>query len=147
MTEETENTVNDGVYDSPIILPGKFSIEPQRYVAERPYDLTRYEYSFLKRNYSGGFWSNLFAGATAGLVISVLGKTVISLFAKETPELQPWEVVGIAIGVVLTLLFKYCIKSDDDKKKQDLISVVEIHFKNSKPRRVHLTGQESNDET
>jgi hypothetical protein len=32
-------------------------------------------------------------------------------------------------------------------KKQELIAVVETHFQNSRPRRVHLTGQESNDET
>jgi hypothetical protein len=116
MTEETENTVSEVVYDSPIILPGEVAIEPQRYVVERPYDLTRYEYSYLKRNFSGGFWCNIFAGATAGLVISVLGKSVISLIANKTPNLQTWELVSIGMGVLLSLLFKFCIKSDDDKK-------------------------------
>jgi len=83
MTENEDKTVIGGEYDSPIILPGSPDIEPQRYVAEKPYDLTRYEYSFLKRNLTGYFWGNIFAGATAGIVISVLGKAVIALLDKK----------------------------------------------------------------
>ncbi len=147
MTQEDNQTISDGEYDSPIILQGRVDLEPQRYVAEKPYDLTRYEYSFLKRNYTGNFWSNLTAGATAGLIISVLGKSIFSLLEQQTPELKSWELTAIIIGVIGTLLFKYAIKTEEDKKKEELIKVVESHFEDSKPRRVHLTGTENNDET
>ncbi len=61
MTQEDNQSISGGEYDSPIILQGRVDLEPQRYVAEKPYDLTRYEYSFLKKNYTGNFWSNLTA--------------------------------------------------------------------------------------
>jgi hypothetical protein len=103
MAEKEDKTYSGGKYDSPIILPGELNIEPQRYVADKPYDLTRYEYSFLKRNYTGVFWCNIFAGATAGIFISVLGKAVVALLDKTNPELELWEIVAIAIGIIASL--------------------------------------------
>lgn len=147
MTEERESQVSDKVYDEPIILQEEVSIEPQRYVAEKPYDLTRYEYSFLKRNFTGSLWSNLFAGASVGLFVSVLAKSVVALLDQQTQKLETWEWVGLIISILLALIFKFCVKTEDDKTKKELISVVDDHFENSKPRRVHVTGQERNDET
>jgi len=146
MTQESNEIVSGGEYGSPIILPGPVNLEPQRYVAEKPYDLTRYEYSFLKRNYSGNFWANLTAGATVGLIISILGKSIIALLDKQTPELASWELVAVVVGVISTIIFKFCIKTGEDKTKEELIKIVEIHFQDSRPRRVHLTGMENNDE-
>lgn len=146
MTQKNDQNVSDGVYDSPIILPGEVSIEPQRYVAEQPYDLTRYEYNFLKRSSSANFWSNLFAGASAGIGISITGKSIIALLDQQRPDLELWEVAGFCVGIVLTLLFKFFIKTEDDLKKQDLIKIVDNHFNSCKPRRIHLTGQDRNDE-
>jgi len=138
--------VNNRDFDSPIILDGSIDIEPQRYVAEKPYDLTRYEYSFLKRNYTGDFHGNLFAGATAGLVVAVLGKAVVSLLSKTTPKIDMWEVVAIIIGLLLSVFFKFVSKSDDDRNKLELNEIIDRHFQESKSRLVHLTGQGRNDE-
>jgi uncharacterized protein YacL len=146
MTQENNHIITDGDYDSPIILPGRVDLEPQRYVAEKPYDLTRYEYSFLKKNYTGNFWASLTAGATVGLIISVLGKSIIALLDRQTPELASWELVAVVIGIISTIVFKLCIKTEEDIMKEELIKVVESHFQDSKPRRVHLTGMENNDE-
>ena len=147
MTDNEHKTVSGGEYDSPIILPGPIDIEPQRYVAEKPYDLTRYEYNFLKRNFTGDFWCNIFAGATAGIVISVLGKAVIALLGEKNPKLETWEIVAIVIGTIASLVFKFLFKSEDDKTKSELNEVIDTHFQKTKPRRVHLTSQEGRDET
>ncbi|HHX8575406.1 TPA: hypothetical protein ACVO35_004176 [Vibrio alginolyticus] len=141
--EGNTKTVSDGEYDTPIILADEVVVEPQKYVAEVPYDLTRYEYSFLKRNYTSDFWSNIFAGATAGIVLAVLGKSIAALVSKEMPELELWEIVAVVIGLLATILAK-CLRSEDDKKKQELTNIVDEHFENSKRRRFHLTG--NNDE-
>ncbi len=141
MIEKEDKSASGGEYDSPIML-GDIDIEPQRYVAEKPYDLTRYPYSYLKRNYSGGFWFNIAVGATAGFVLTVLGKAIFALLDKENPSLDMWEIITIAIGVAMSLYFKCSFKSEDDKIKSELNEVVDTHFQKSKPRRVHLPGQE-----
>ena len=141
---ENENKIVEGKeYDSPILLPGSINIEPQRYVAEKPYDLTRYEYTFLKRNFTGSFWCNIFSGATAGIVITVLGKVFVALIDKKNPELEKWEVIAIIIGVIISLIFKFVIKSDDDKTKAELNEVIDTHFQQSLPRMVHVASKES----
>ena len=99
MPDTKNKTVSGKEYDSPIILPGSPDIEPQLYVAEKPYDLTQFEYSILKRNFSGDFWCNIFAGATAGLAISVLAKAITALLSKKNPELETWEIVAIIMGI------------------------------------------------
>ena len=147
MPENEENTFRDGEYDSPIILPGPSDIEPERYVAVKPYDLTRFEYSFLTRNFTGDFWCNIVAGATGGILITVIAKAVTALLDKKSPELETWEIVAIGIGVIVYVCFKFFLKSEDDKKKSELVEVIDKHFQTSKPRRVHLTRQEDRDET
>lgn len=146
MSENDEKKVEGKEYDAPLIMPGSMNIEPQRYVAEKPYDLTRYEYSYLKRNFTGNFWRNIFAGATAGFAISVIGKAIVALLNKKTPELETWEIVAIIVGFIASLVFNFAIKSEDDKIKNELNEVIDTHFNKSLPRRVHLTGKEKKDE-
>jgi len=146
MTENEDKTVEGREYDTPLILPGSINIEPQRYVAEKPYDLTRYEYSFLKRNFTGSFWCNIFSGATAGILISVVAKATTALLDMKNPELEAWEITAIIIGISVSLFFKLKYKSEDDRTKSELNEVINTHFQTSLPRRVHLTSQEGKDE-
>ena len=65
--EGKQEYVEGKQFDSPLILPGVIEEEPERYVAEKPYDLTRFEYSILKKPYLADFWFNIVSGGTAGL--------------------------------------------------------------------------------
>lgn len=142
-TDIEESTVYEGrTFDSPLVVPGYIEDEPERYVAEKPFDLTRFEYSILKKPYKADFWFNIISGGTAGLVVSVMGKSIAALIAKQTPTLEPWEIVAIISGVLISLAFKYAIKSDDDKEKNKLMKVIDNHFEQNKPRHLHLTKGE-----
>lgn len=143
MTEETitsdSHHVNGGEFDTPLIMKGEIEHEPERYVAEKPYDLTRYEFSILRKPSSSDVWFNLVAGGTAGIVVSVVGKTIASLIDKKDPSLATWEIVAVVIGIGASILVKKVIKSDDQKEKEELLSIVDTHFSQNRKRRLHLT--------
>jgi hypothetical protein len=44
-------------------MEGFIESEPTRYIAEMPYDLTRYEFSIIKKPDNTEMYFNLFAGA------------------------------------------------------------------------------------
>ena len=73
MNKETKNKepkVYDGrTFDSPLVVPGYIDDEPERYIAEKPFDLTRFEYSILRKPYKADFWFNIISGGTAGLFV------------------------------------------------------------------------------
>ncbi|MDD1783437.1 hypothetical protein LRP49_19885 [Enterovibrio sp. ZSDZ35] len=131
--------VRGETFDTPLIMEGGIDYEPERYVAEKPYDLTRYEFSILKKSSSSETWFNLIAGGTAGVVITVAGKTIASLIDKKDPSLATWEIVAVVVGIGISILVKKKIKSDDEKEKEQLLSVVDAHFTQNRKRRVHLT--------
>ncbi len=147
-----ETIVNDSPhvkgeeFDTPLIMKGVIEHEPERYVAEKPYDLTRYEFSILKKSSSSEMWFNLIAGGTAGVVVSVIGKTIASLIDKKDPSLATWEIVAVFVGIGISMLVKYKIKSDDEQEKEQLLSIVDTHFIQNRNRRLHLTkGEKSNE--
>lgn len=146
MTQENrdgESRVYDGrIFDSPLVVPGYIENEPERYVAEKPYDLTRFEYSILRKPYTADFWFNIISGGTAGLVVSVIGKSITALIAQKQPTLENWEIVAILAGIIISLVLKYFIKSEDDKEKIKLMKVVDSHFEQNRPRHLHLTKGE-----
>ncbi|EOE6195880.1 hypothetical protein ACKOZB_004647, partial [Vibrio parahaemolyticus] len=140
-----ETIVNDSPhvkgeeFDTPLIMKGGIEYEPERYVAEKPYDLTRYEFSILKKSSGSEMWFNLIAGGTAGVVVSVIGKTIASLIDKKDPSLATWEIVAVIVGIGISILVKNKIKSDDEKEKEQLLSIVDTHFAQNRKRRLHLT--------
>lgn len=140
-----ESHIEGQQFDSPLIMNGAIDHEPQRYVAEKPYDLTRYEYSILKRPYSAEFWFNIVAGGTAGIVISVVGKSISALVDKQDPSLANWEIVAVGVGVFLSVIIKKYLQSTDDKERNQLMDVVDNHFTENKPRRLHLTKGAENE--
>ena len=85
---------------------------------------------------------NITVGATAGLVLTVVGKAIFALIDNKNPNLEMWEIIAILLGVAFSLYFKFCFKSEDDQIKSELNEVIDTHFQTTKPRRVHLHGQE-----
>jgi len=134
------------IFDTPLIMQGAIEYEPERYVAEKPYELTRYEYSILKRPQFSDLWFNLITDATSGIVLSVIGKAISALLDKQDPTLEYWEISAVCFGVLLSLIIKYMFKSNDDIDKLELIKIIENHFYQNKPRRLHLTQGGNNNE-
>ncbi len=137
MTEQNR-AIEGERFDKPLVLPGVIDTEPERYVAEKPYDLTKYEFSILRKKTSSEILFVTTLGATAGVLIAVIGKSIAALLEKKPPTLEQWELWAIAIGFFASLAFKF-IRSKDDQERGQLEKVIEGHFKTNKPRRVHLT--------
>lgn len=137
MTEQ--NRVIEGErFDKPLVLSGAIATEPERYIAEKPYELTKYEFSILRKRMSSELLFVTTVGATAGVLIAVVGKSIGALLDKKTPTLEPWEMWAVGIGVLASIAFKF-IRSREDKERLQLEEVVEGHFQTNRPRRVHLT--------
>lgn len=137
MTEQ--NRVIEGErFDKPLVFSGAIDTEPERYIAEKPYELTKYEFSILRKRMSSELLFVTTVGATAGVLIAVVGKTIGALLDKKSPMLEPWEMWAIGIGVLASIAFRF-IRSKEDKERLQLEEVVEGHFKTNRPRRVHLT--------
>ncbi|HIF9187354.1 hypothetical protein [Photobacterium damselae] len=92
-------------------------------------------------------WFNLIAGGTAGVFVSVIGKTIASLIDKKDPSLATWEIVAVVVGIGISIVVKKKIKSDEEKEKEQLLSIVETHFAQNRKRRLHLTQGEISNES
>lgn len=125
-------------FDKPLVLPGAIDTEPERYIAEKPYELTKYDFSILRKRMSSELLFVTTVGATAGVLIAVVGKSIGALLDKKSPTLEPWEMWAVGIGVLASIAFKF-IRSKEDKERLQLEEVVEGHFQTNRPRRVHLT--------
>lgn len=143
--KEESNVISGQEFDEPLILQGQISGEPERYVAEKPYELTKYEFTLLRKSFFSDVWFQLFAGGFVGLLIAILGKSISALLDKKTPNFERWELYALGIGLLFSILFKF-LKSKEDKEKRNLENVIEGHFKTNKPRRVHLTQGGINNE-
>jgi uncharacterized membrane protein YdcZ (DUF606 family) len=93
----------------------------------------------LRRRINSEFWSALIAGATAGVAIPIVGKVLSALLEKKTATFETWEIWAFIFGAIAAIIIKI-FKSKDDKEKLQLEEVINGHFANSRPRRVHLTS-------
>lgn len=133
-----QRVIEGGRFDEPLVMDGAIANEPQRYIAEKPYDLTKFEFSILRRQPESQFWLNLVAGATAGIVIAIAGKALAALLEKEVPTLEAWEFWAVVLGTVTSVAIKF-IPMKDSKERKQLEEVIDGHFSENKPRRLHLT--------
>ena len=47
-------------FDSPLVFEGSVDTEPQRYIAEKPYELTKYEFSVIRKKDFTDLWFKIF---------------------------------------------------------------------------------------
>lgn len=140
--EKTES-IKDLKFDTPLYVAGEISGEPERYLAEKPYELSKFEFSIFKKGkFRSDTWFQLVCGATVGLVLAIAGKTLNALIQKQIPTVENWELWSVAAGVVLAALLKRGRKTDDEKEFDEIRQYISQHFENSPRRRVHLTGRE-----
>lgn len=135
---DTQNVIENQRFDEPLVLKGGVEREPERYVAEKPYELTQYEFSVLRRRILSLYWAQTLFAATVGLVLAIAGKVLHALVLKDTPQLESWELWAIIIGLVLSIIF-WRVRTKDDRERIQLESAIDEHFTSNKPRRVHLT--------
>lgn len=140
--EKTES-IKDLKFDTPLYVAGEISGEPERYLAEKPYELSKFEFSILKKGkFRSDTWFQLVCGATVGLALVIAGKTLNALIQKQTPTVENWELWSFAAGVVLAVLLKFGRKTEDEKEFDEIRQYISQHFENSPRRRVHHTGRE-----
>ncbi len=132
-------------FNSPVTLIGSIGVKSNRLIIEKPYELTRFEYSILRKPLSSDLWFNLVAGATAGIFISLIGKSISALIAKQNPSLELWEIISFVLGILISCFFKFLYKSDDEQEKTQLMNVVNDHFKKNKPRGLNMRDGDENE--
>ena len=138
MTEQ--NQVIEGErFDKPLVLRGAIDAEPERYIAEKPYELTKYEFSILRKRMTSELLFVTTISATAGILFTVIGKSIVALLDKKSPTVEPWEIWALGIGVVASIAFKF-IRSKEDQERLQLEGIIDGHFQSNRPRRVHLTS-------
>ncbi len=125
-------------FDTPLVMHGAIDVEPQRYIAEKPYELTKFEFTILRKRVAAEFWFTVVAGATAGVFISISGKALSALLDKKTPLIESWELWAIGAGIVSSVALKF-VRSKEDQERLQLEQVIEGHFSANRPRRLHLT--------
>ncbi len=139
-----QKTISGKEFDKPLIIHGGVTGEPEKYIAEKPYDLTKYEYSLLRKGFGSDLLSKSVFAATVGFTIAVIGKVISALINKESPTLEKWEIWAILIGVIVFLLLKIkkiFLKTDEEKEFKDINTNIVEHFESHLKRRVHVTKE------
>lgn len=136
----SEKIIEGKKFDSPLIISKFFTTEPERYIAEKPFDLTKYEFSVLRKRVTSELLFTAALGATVGVVLTVLAKVLAALLEKNSPTVETWELYAVGCGLAAMLVFKI-FRTDADKEYCQLEDVIDGHFQSNKPRMVHLTGE------
>jgi len=143
--DDSDNRVIENQrFDEPLVLKGQVEHEPERYVAEKPYELTKYEFSVLRRRVVSLFLAQIIASATAGILLAVTGKAVHALLSNKSPTIEVWELWSLAGGILVSACLFWC-RTDNDKERIGLETAIDRHFAENRPRRVHLTNGEENE--
>ena len=141
--EQKTESIKDQRFDTPLYVSGEITNEPERYLAEKPYELSKFEFSILKK---GKFRSDtlfqLISGATVGFVLVIIGKALNALIQKQTPTLENWELWSVGAGIVLGIILKFRSKTADEKEFDEIKEYINQHFESTPRRRIHLTGRE-----
>ena len=143
--EQKAESIKDRQFDTPLYVSGNITNEPERYLAEKPYELSKFEFSVLKKGkFSSDTLFQLVSSATVGFVLAIVGKALNALVQKQTPTLENWELWSVGAGIVLALILilKRKSKTEDEKKFDEIREYIKQHFENTPRRRVHVTGRE-----
>lgn len=128
-------------FDTPLYVDGEVSDEPERYLGEKPYELSKYEFSVLrKKKDSSKFWFQLICGATAGFILSVVGKILHALILKVDPKLELWEILTILVGIVVAVFLKNR-KTTEEVEADQIEQYIEQHYISNPKRRIHIPGR------
>ena len=129
-------------FDSPLYVDGEVSGEPERYLAEKPYELSKYEFSILRKGkFKSDSWFQLAFGATIGFILAVIGKALNALVQKQTPSVENWELWSIAAGIVFAIILCFWKKFSEEKEFQELSRNIDQHFKETPKRRIHVKSR------
>lgn len=141
--QHTKKTIRDQRFDEPLYVDGEVTHEPETYLAEKPYELSEFEFSVLRKGqFKSNIWFELVFGATIGFVLNIAGKTLSALIQKETPSVDKWELWSIGVGIVLALLLRFRKRNSDEKEFNEIKDYINQHFKTSLRRRVHIPRKE-----
>ena len=134
MTEGLQNQKTERIsgqrFDTPLYVQGGITGEPERYLAEKPFELSKYEFSILKK---GKFRSDslfqLVCGATIGLVLLILGKAINALIQKQTPSLENYELWSVGAGIIIALILKIRKQTPEEKEFKKVRDYIDKHYK------------------
>jgi hypothetical protein len=145
--QESQQPVNivDRQFDSPLYVAGHITTEPEIYLAEKPYELSKFEFSVIKKGkFKTDAWFQLVCGATLGIGLTILGKVLNALIQKQTTTLDNWELWSIGAGILLAIIIKRCNlnKTADEIEFDDAKNYINQQFENSRRRRIHVQGKE-----
>jgi hypothetical protein len=126
--------------NEPLYVTGGVDAEPTKYLAVKPYELDKYQFSVLKKRFENkSMWFNAVIGATAGCIFLLLAK-IIQLGVNQQPiKIELYEVVAVAIGAFMAWLLRKPKISEDEAEQLDFVKEVDDWFSQNPKRAVHVT--------
>ncbi len=146
MTESSKNkdgitVISNQKYDTPLYVNGEISDEPERFLGEKPYELSRYEFSIVYKNKAPSkLWFQIVCGALTGFVFSIAGKILHSLILKAKPKVELWEILTIIVCLIAAVLVKK-IKTKEEVEAEQIEGLIDQHFILNPKRRIHIPGK------
>ena len=139
--KKVTSAISGHQFDTPLYVDGEVSGEPERYLGEKPYELSKYEFSVLRKKKAlPKFWFQLICGATVGFLLCIVGKILHSLILKEIPKLELWEILTIFVGIVAAVVLKNK-KTAEENEAIQIEQYIEQHYISNPQRRIHISGR------
>jgi len=130
------------ISNEPLYVKGGIEGEPVKYLAIKPYELDKYEFSVLKKKFENkSMWFNASIGATAGFIILLLAKMVQLGISQKPIELELYEIIVVIIGSFTAWTLRKPKISEDEIEQLNLVKDVNDWFSQNPNRNVHVTAK------
>jgi hypothetical protein len=136
----SEHLPEEVVSNEPLYVKGGVEGEPVKYLAVKPYELDKYEFSVLKKKFENkSMWFNASIGATAGFIILLLAKMIQLGISQQPIKLELHEIIVVVIGALTAWLLRKPKISEDETEQLDLVKDVGDWFSQNPNRNIHVT--------
>jgi hypothetical protein len=124
----------------PLYVKGGVEGEPEKYLAGKPYDLDKYEFSVLKKKFENkSMWFNASIGATAGFIIILLAKMIQLAISQKAITFELYELIVVVVGTFITWMLRKPKITEDETEQLNLVKDVDDWFSRNPKRNIHVT--------
>lgn len=136
----SEQPPEEVISHEPLYVKGGVEGEPVKYLAVKPYELDKYEFSVLKKKFENkSMWFNASIGATAGFIILLLAKMIQLAINQQPIEFELYELIVIFVGALTSWLLREPKITEDETEQLNLVKDVDDWFSRNPNRNIHVT--------
>jgi hypothetical protein len=136
----SEQPSEEVISNEPLYVKGGVEGEPVKYLAVKPYELDKYEFSVLKKKFENKtMWFNASIGATAGFIILLLAKIIQLAISQQPIEFELYEIIVIVVGALTAWVLRKPKITEDETEQLNLVKDVDDWFSQNPNRNIHVT--------